>query len=146
MNNNTIVEEKKYILTIDDGGLCLMRYNEEEQHYIKIKNIEIEQIFKIFDDMIDSKKQIEDMHLNDNVLRIKAIYPFKNCTYKKEKIEIIINSMILKSDTFKLALTARLNKWNCTKVETITNIGDFLYKPENVNKRRLVNISIKEDL
>ena len=36
---------KKYILTIDDGGLCLMKFDIEKEHYVKYKNIEFEKIF-----------------------------------------------------------------------------------------------------
>ena len=75
------------------------------------------------------------MHLNDNVLYIKAIYPFENKTYKSEEMEIIINNIILKNDELRLALIARLNRYNCVRQETTVNIGNLLFKPENIRKR-----------
>ncbi len=129
---------KKYILNIDDGGLCLFEYNEQMEHYIKVKNIEKDKLLNILDTMIESQNIIEKMYLNGNILHIKAIYPFENKTYKKEEIEMFISNKILNNEEFRLALISKLNKYNCIKEQTNENIANLLYKPENINKRRLI--------
>ena len=132
---------KKYILNIDDGGLCLLEYNEKMEHFVKIQNVEKDKLLKILDDMIDSKNNIEKMYLNGNTLHIKAIFPFKNKTYKKEEIEMFISNKILDNEEIRLAIISRLNKYNCAKSQTNENICNLLYKPENIKIRRLMNIS-----
>lgn len=129
---------KRYILNIDDGGLCLFEYNEKMEHFVKIQNVEKDKLLKILDDMIESENNIEKMYLNGNTLHIKAIYPFENKTYKKEEIEMFISNKILDNEEIRLAIISRLNKYNCAKSQTSENICNLLYKPENIKKRRLM--------
>ena len=129
---------KKYILNIDDFGLCLMKFNEEKNHYEKVGNVQKEKLIDILDVMIESKNMIEKMNLTDNILHIRAIYPTKNSLFIREEMEIFISNKILSNEEFRLAIIAELNKYNCVRQETNENIGDLLFRPENINKRRLM--------
>ncbi len=133
---------KNYMLDVDDMGLCLFEYDKELETYVKLENITIDKLFSILDTMIKSKNNIEEMHLQDNVLKIKAIYFFEKYLYKEETIYLKINNKILNNREFRLALYKRLNIYNADyKTETNDTIGNLKFNPENIRKRRLMNIS-----
>ena len=133
---------KNYILDISDSHLVLFQFDEESKHYVQVKKMTMEKLFEMFDKLIESKCNIEEMHLNDNCLNMNVIYFFNDYLFKKEKLSFKMSYNLLNNETFKLNLYKRFNRFNAElKSETINNIASKRFDPENVRKRRLMAIS-----
>jgi hypothetical protein len=129
---------KQYKLVKQGDNIILFKYNEETDSYIVVPNITIERLFSILDNMLESKKIIEKIHLVDSVLEIKTIYLNDDGDYSEEIIKIQICNKILDNSLLRNELYSRLNRYNaCLKTETNENIAHIRFNPNNVRKRRL---------
>lgn len=129
---------KQYKLVKQGDNIILYKYNEETDSYIVVPNITIERLFSILDNMLESKKTIEKIHLVDNVLEIKSIYLNDDGDYSEETIKIQICNKILDNSLLRNELYSRLNRYNAfLKTETNENIARIRFNPNNVRKRRL---------
>ena len=133
---------KNYILDISDSHLVLFQFDEESKHYVQVNKMTMEKLFEMFDKLIESKCNIEEMHLNGNCLNMQVIYFFNDYLFKKEKLSFRMSYNLLNNETFKLNLYKRFNRFNAElKSETINNIASKRFDPENVRKRRLMATS-----
>ncbi|MBE6158593.1 MAG: hypothetical protein E7159_02060 [Firmicutes bacterium] len=129
---------KQYKLVKQGDNIILFKYNEETNSYIVVPNITIERLFSILDNMLESKKIIEKIHLVDSVLEIKTIYLNDDGDYREETIKIQICNKILDNSLLRDELYSRLNRYNAIlKTETNDNIAHIRFNPNNVRKRRL---------
>ena len=129
---------KQYKLVKQGDNIILFKYNEETNSYIIVPNITIERLFSILDNMLESKKIIEKIHLVDSVLEIKTIYLNDDGDYSEEIIKIQICNKILDDSLLRNELYSRLNRYNALlKTETNENIARIRFNPNNVRKRRL---------
>ncbi len=129
---------KQYKLVKQGDNIILFKYNEETDSYIAVPNITIERLFSILDNMLESKKIIEKIHLVDSVLEIKTIYLNDDGDHSDETIKIQICNKILDNPLLRNELYSRLNRYNAfLKTETNENIANIIFNPNNVRKRRL---------
>ena len=133
---------KQYIIDYLDSELCLFQFNEEVGHYIKVKSVTEERLFHYLDKLIESKINIEKLHLVNNILEMKVIYFFDGYLYTEEVIKFKISNKLLNNEDFRCKLYHRLNEYNAIlKQETLNNIAVKKFNPENVRKRRLMATS-----
>jgi hypothetical protein len=98
---------KQYKLVKQGDNIILFKYNEETDSYIVVPNITIERLFSILDNMLESKKIIEKIHLVDSVLEIKTIYLNDDGDYSEEIIKIQICNKILDNSLLRNELYSR---------------------------------------